>query len=56
MFKNLIMLNRGKYYFVYVRINLFSNISRLIDEKNVRLQDLSTINKFCSISQEKLHR
>ncbi|CAF1503942.1 unnamed protein product [Adineta steineri] len=34
----------------------FSNSEqRLIDEKKSRLQDLSTINKFCSVSQEKLH-
>jgi hypothetical protein len=32
------------------------DICRLIDEKNVRLQDLSAINKFCLVSQEKLHR
>lgn len=28
----------------------------MIDEKNIRLQDLTTINKFCLSSQEKLHR
>lgn len=38
----------------FVKMNV--NIRRLIDEKTVRLQDLSTINKFCLASQEKLLR
>jgi len=55
MFKNLVLLNRGRYYHVCM-YEVTLEIFRLIDEKNVRLQDLSTINKFCLVSQEKLHR
>ncbi len=38
-------------------IQEFNNTERrLIKEKNIRLQDLTKIQTFCSISQDKLHR
>ncbi len=38
-------------------IQEFNNTERrLIKEKNIRLQDLTKIQTFCSVSQDKLHR